>query len=942
MTMLLLVLIVGAQAAGPAAIGTPRAVDDRLTIELFTSEPELVTPTGIAVDSRGRVLVIESHTHFRPEGYDGPETDRIRLFEDTNKDGKADRIRTFFEGSVHTMNLAVYRDDSVFVATRSQIFRLHDRDGDSAADDKEVLVELDTPGNYPHNGLSGFAFDFAGNVYFGFGENLGAEYHLRGSDGTTLSGGGEGGNVYRCRPDGSKLELVATGFWNPFHLAFDAYEHLFAVDNDPDSRPPCRLLHVVDGGDFGYRFRNGRKGVHPFTAWNGELPGTLPMVAGTGEAPSGIVIYQSDMLPGDYRGTALATSWGDHRIEKFVLSRQGASFRSHAVPVLQGDENFRPVGIAVAPDGSLYVSDWVDKSYPLHKKGRIWRIAAANAPSQKRDSATLASIEHPDRTVREQVIRKLVSDPAAVHDLKNKHFDDPEIRALVLLALLAESKVDAEYARKVLWDPSAEVRELAVRKLPDEFVTPARIATEDESAAVQAAALRRIRQPRELPVLCQALESEDPFVRLAARGGLVNSVETNDLLSLAQASSAEQRLGAALLLRSEDSPRARAALPRLLKDNEPQVRQVAVQWVAESGLSEYRQDLMQGLAAGATSRELFESYLAALERLDGKVRTGKDEIAGQAYVAKLAFDTAMTVEVRQRALRVLRPDDPTVSVDQLKKLLGTPAPGLQIEALRTLRERADSSRIPILLSIADNRNLPPMLRAEAIVGLNGSDAGLRSHLLRCALESSFPEVQAEALRSLRAADLTGSERDVVTSLAEMDPRLQPLVQMTIDGHSGEKLPDSQQVDAWSKLLEGPADMRAGERVFYHPQGPGCYRCHQMNGRGGMAGPELSATANKLSRERLIESILLPSKEIAPQFTPWALELADGQVKTGILIRESDTGVQTYADSQGNFFEVSVADIANRQPLSQSVMPDKLHESMTLQEFRDLLAYLRSP
>ncbi len=160
------------------------------------------------------------------------------------------------------------------------------------------FVRLDTPGDYPHNGLSGFAFDFAGNVYFGLGENLGANYRLIGSDGVTLSGGGEGGNIYRCRPDGSKLERVATGFWNPFHMTFDVFGRLFAVDNDPDSRPPCRLLHIVQGGDYGYRFRNGRKGLHPFTAWNGELPGTLGMVAGTGEAPSGVVEYDRDQSSG--------------------------------------------------------------------------------------------------------------------------------------------------------------------------------------------------------------------------------------------------------------------------------------------------------------------------------------------------------------------------------------------------------------------------------------------------------------------------------------------------------------------------------------------------------------------------------------------------------------------------------------------------------------------
>ncbi len=74
--------------------------------------------------------------------------------------------------------------------------------------------------------------------------------------------------------------------------------------------------------------RNGRKGVHPFTAWNGELPGTLPMTAGTGEAPSGVLAYESDMLPKEFYGALLVTSWGDHRIDRFRLEPHGASFRA--------------------------------------------------------------------------------------------------------------------------------------------------------------------------------------------------------------------------------------------------------------------------------------------------------------------------------------------------------------------------------------------------------------------------------------------------------------------------------------------------------------------------------------------------------------------------------------------------------------------------------------
>ena len=160
-----------ARAAEPKGISIPRVLDNRLKLELFAAEPEIVTPTGIATDAKGRVLAIESNTHFRPKDYDGPPADRIRRFEDTDGDGHADKITTFYEGSVATMSAALYRDDSLYVATRNEIFRLRDTDGDGMADERTSLVKLETEDNYPHNGLAGFAFDSSGEVYFGFGEN---------------------------------------------------------------------------------------------------------------------------------------------------------------------------------------------------------------------------------------------------------------------------------------------------------------------------------------------------------------------------------------------------------------------------------------------------------------------------------------------------------------------------------------------------------------------------------------------------------------------------------------------------------------------------------------------------------------------------------------------------------------------------------------------------
>lgn len=384
-----------------AADPLPKVVDARLKIELFAENPQIVTPTGIDIDSQGRIWAIESNTHFPPEGYQGHSTDRLLVLQDANGDGRAEEPTVFADGFRHAMSVAVRpvwfpivvrKTDkgetlaprlSVFVATRREIMLLHDDDGDLKADRREQLVHLDTTGDYPHNGLAGISFDALGWMFFGFGENLGADYKIIGADGQTLSGGNEGGNIYRCRLDGTQLTHWATGFWNPHATCVDAYGRLFAVDNDPDSRPPCRLLHIIPGGDYGYRFRNGRKGLHPFTAWNGEIPGTLPMVAGTGEAPSGIVAYESDGFPADYRGNLLVGSWGDHRIDRFRLRAKGTSFTSLAEPIVMGNENFRPVGLAVAPDGSLYFTDWVLREYKLHSRGRIWRLSAidrTNAP----------------------------------------------------------------------------------------------------------------------------------------------------------------------------------------------------------------------------------------------------------------------------------------------------------------------------------------------------------------------------------------------------------------------------------------------------------------------------------------------------------------------------------------------------------------------------------
>ncbi len=908
-----LVQVLAVESGANAA--APRLLDSRLVFERIAAEPEIVTPTGIAVDGRGRVLVIESHTHFRPANYSGPPADRIRIFEDRDGDGKPECTGTFFEGTRMTMGIRVASDQSVFVATRSALYRLWDRDGDGKADGvkqgslPEPFVRLDTPGDYPHNGLSGFAFDFAGNVYFGLGENLGADYRLVGSDGAALSGGGEGGNIYRCASDGSKLERVATGFWNPFHMSFDAFGRLFAVDNDPDSRPPCRLLHIVQGGDYGYRFRNGRKGLHPFTAWNGELPGTLGMVAGTGEAPSGVVEYNREDFPGDYRGTLLVTSWGDHRIEQFRLEPHGASFRAAMKPVVTGGEDFRPVGIAIAPDGSVYISDWVDKSYTLHGKGRIWRLRGSgkHAPAPP---------------------------------------DDARSAAIAFSAAAGAGKLDERLIASVLHHESADVRALGVSILPEDRVKLLEIAGSDPSPLVRAAAMRRLSDRGGKDLLLKALGSDDPFIQEAARLGVRNSLKMTEIVVLGGAKelSAEQRLGLLLVLRESDQPLARTVLPSYLADSDPRIRFAAIQWVGEHRLTEFRGSLQAALASTAETRDLFGAALAALERLDGKKRGLEDEIAGEEYVATLLKDARTPAPVLQQALRMLRPDYPSLTLDRLNRLLNHESEAVRIEAVRSLCQSPRRGRFEILARLADDRLASLAIRAEAIAGLAEDAAGNLERLLALA-SGSTPVLRHEALRSLRGVALGDDQRSRLRTASKGDAEGLELEDFMVKrGAPAQTQPEqaegsARDVDGWLTELGGPADAAAGERVFFHSKGPGCYRCHQVQGRGSRAGPDLTTLSAGIDRRRLIESIVAPSKEIAPQFIAYSVARNDGTVFSGVLLEESPEGDLVFADSQGRRIQVKSEDIAERKPQAISIMPEDLVRTMTKQEMRDLIAFL---
>lgn len=445
-------------------------------LTLIAEHPQVVTPTGIDVDDNGNIYTISCHTHFRPEGYAGPEHDEVVVF-----DSKGKNRRVFYNKTDATMHVEVGSDGWIYLAERDRVLRVKDTNGDGAGDLEENLASLDTVADYPHNGLSGMAWHPDGGLVFSLGENFGKDWTLTARDGSKVSGRGEGG-VFRCTSDGKQMRRIARGFWNPFGLMVRADGEIFAAENDPGSRPPCRLLNVVEGADYGFQWVYGSAPVHPFVAWNGELRGTVGMVHPSGEGPCAVV---------ELGGGVMIPSWSDHTIDYFPLHRKGAGYTSERIPLIKGSDFFRPTCMAMGPDGAFYFNDWVFSSYPIHGRGRLWKLeidkatsawmkasadplnAEAKLANELRDGQAKLSTERLFELARGN--DKYLSDAALTALARLSTSWTPEMlkampaadRVWALVALRRVDLADARWVRALLSDADAEIRFECLRWIAD-------------------------------------------------------------------------------------------------------------------------------------------------------------------------------------------------------------------------------------------------------------------------------------------------------------------------------------------------------------------------------------------------------------------------------------------------------------------------------------------
>jgi putative membrane-bound dehydrogenase-like protein len=466
---------------------------------LFACDPLIEYPSVICAGPRPGAIFV-AVDYLTGLGTEIIRRDEIRLLEDTDGDGYADKVKVFAKGFNSIQGLA-YHDGTLFVMHAPYLTALRDTWGNGVADERrDLLSGLGlTPEQNPVrlHCANGVVLGHEGWLYLAMGDN-GVDVPRPEGDRLVLHGGG----ILRCRPDGRDLHVFATGLRNIYDLALDAELNVFVRDNENDGGTyMVRVYQSFHGADHGYPYLYEE---HPDEA--------LPPLADLGLGSSaGGLCYLERQFPPEYLGNLFFCEWG-RSVVRYQPHRKSATFAPlKEIEFVAGAANdpygFKPTDLVVQRDGTLMVSDWADDQRPKRGRGRIYRIAyvgdekVKGAASLKVDRlqdwiARLDSGSYYERWDAQQALLVQKQQTTLSEVLtKNKLGPLGRMHAIWALATLKDPPLDT-LLRMARSDPDARVRAQAIRAVAD-LVDPMLIRHKldasrgDTKVAEQLAALAR-------------------------------------------------------------------------------------------------------------------------------------------------------------------------------------------------------------------------------------------------------------------------------------------------------------------------------------------------------------------------------------------------------------------------------------------------------------------
>ena len=318
-------------------------------LELFASEPDIVNPIYLAWDERGRLWVAET-VDYPNDVRDGKGNDTIKILEDTDADGKCDKVTVFAEGLNIPTSLTFW-NGGIIVAQAPDFLFLKDEDGDDKADIKTTLFTgwgiNDThagPSNLRY-GIDNWIYGAVG--YSGFNGTIGGEEHRFGS------------GLFRFKPDGSKIEFLHQFNNNTWGLGINSAGDVFG---STANRNPAFFGGFPQTGYPKGKIASSARMIADRVEFDPITPNIRQVDAfGQYTAGAGYALATSANFPPSFRDKmAFIGGPTGNLLGMFENVREGAGYvaKNQHNLIASADEWFSPVAAEVGPDGNLWVADW--------------------------------------------------------------------------------------------------------------------------------------------------------------------------------------------------------------------------------------------------------------------------------------------------------------------------------------------------------------------------------------------------------------------------------------------------------------------------------------------------------------------------------------------------------------------------------------------------------
>jgi putative membrane-bound dehydrogenase-like protein len=982
----------GAKLPPQESFALMKAGDD-LAVDLLLHEPLVAQPVYLSFDERGRLWVAQYRQYPYPAGlkmlsrdrfyrshYDKvppppPNHDRgrdvISIHEDTDGDGVFDR-NTVFQDGLNMVNAALRGYGGVWVMNPPYLMFYPDANGDDLPDGPPEVRLQGFGLEDTHSVANGIVWGMDGWLYGGQGSTTTSHVTRPGIDPPDSPGVYfQGCMVWRYHPQTRAYEIFAEGSGNTFGLEVDAQGRLFSGHNGGSTRG----WHYVQGAYFLVQ------GVDPGKFGPPRSPytfGELPMMK-TGNPVARFTHFgamvEGTAMPSRYQGTL----FGVDPLHNVVIASErrplGATFETLDIGgvLTNADVSFRPVYIANAPDGSVYIADMYE-FYIAHGQhyqsqidpttGRIFRLRGKDQPLEKDLNLAVKGtdqliplLSHPNKWHRHTAVRLLAErrDPAALPKLRRLLQTDPGLGALCALWALHQcGGLDDATALQSLQHRYAPVRAWTVRFLGETYGT---------HPGLGAAGVGGSQSKRPVPgsvsraLLAQAGREPDVEVR-SQMAASARRLPVAEGLALTRA----------LLAREEDVKDSYVPLLAwwVLEANVPSHPDAVVALFKDATFWEWPMvsehilwRVMKRFALEGRRQDLLQC--AQLLRLApspdhaAKLMKGFEEaFRGRALVGLPDELLAAMAGAGQSPLILRVRQGEAAAVEEALKLVqdAKAKPEDRLLYTRAFGEVKTAMAVPALLSLAETEKNDTLRNAAlaALAAYDDESIGAKVASLLPALPEGVRRAALTLLVSrpgwsmdlLKLLERGALKPDAVpVNLAE---QLHVSRSQAVRDLAAKVLPKTSApltADAQKKLAEvetilkrAPGNPYAGEPIFMER----CGVCHKLFFKGGNLGPDLTAYQRDNLGTMLL-SIVNPNAEIREGFQQVQVETTDGRSLTGFLT-DRDTQVTVLRGLDGQDVVLRSSEIKSLEASGSSLMPEGLLEGLDEKALRDLFAYLR--